>query len=164
MKQFLVLFALPHLCSSLKFKEEWHEYIASIIQRHLDRTLSPVIIIPQFPVVTENVNIDVTRFFLPEVIIWDPLRQFPALFSDKIPPICPESNCGLKMNYIVWQDGSSSRYYPRCIYGTNGCVVLVCQIYRCQQGHFMTGCDPRILQHFTRKEVIPFIIFHKSCV
>lgn len=164
MKLVLLLFLLLHFSSSLKFKEEWHEYIASIIQRHLERTLSSIVLVPQFPVVTEHENVAAAQFFLPEVIIWDPLRQFPAIFSNKIPPICPESNCGLKMTYTVWQDGSCPRYYPRCIYGSNGCVVLVCQIFRCQQGHFMTGCDPRILQHFKKKEVIPFILFHKSGV
>ena len=151
MKLVLLLFLLLHFSSSLKFKEEWHEYIASIIQRHLERTLSSIVLVPQFPVVTEHENVAAAQFFLPEVIIWDPLRQFPAIFSDKIPPICPESNCGLKMTYTVWQDGSCPRCYPRCIYGSNGCVVLVCQIFRCQQGHFMTGCDPRILQHLKKR-------------
>lgn len=126
--------------------------------------MSPIIIIPHFPVLQVDADVSVTQFYLPEVIIWDPLCQFPALFMNKIPPTCTEKDCRLLMKHVVWQDGSSRRYYPRCIYGSRGCVVLVCQIYRCARGHFMTSCDPRILQHFTRKEVIPFILLHKSGV
>ena len=85
-------------------------------------------------------------------------------FVDKIPPICTERDCTLPMKRVVWQDGSSRRYYPRCIYGTRRCVVLVCQMYRCARGHLMTSCDPRVLQHFITKEVIPFILLHKSGV
>lgn len=164
MKYFLVLLCLLHLTASLTFKEEWHEYIAGLIQSHIRKPMSPVIIIPQFPVHHVDTDVSVARFYLPEVIIWDPLCQFPALFINKIPPICTERYCRLPMKHVVWQDGSSRRYYPRCIYGTRGCVVLVCQIFRCARGHFMTSCDPRILQHFERKQVIPFILLHKSGV
>ena len=60
MKQVLIaLFTLLHLCSSLNYKEEGMAQVCNI-QRHLDRTLPPVIIIPQFPVGTENVDGDVT--------------------------------------------------------------------------------------------------------
>ena len=164
MKYFLVLLCLLHLTTSLTFEEEWHQYIAGLLQSHLRKPMSPVIIIPHFPVLKVNADISVTQFYLPEVIIWDPLCQFPALFINKIHPICTERDCRLPMKHVVWQDGSSRRYYLGCIYGTRGCVVLVCQIYRCARGHFMTSCDPHTLQHFAIKEVIPFILLHKSGV
>ena len=66
--------------------------------------MSPVVITPQFPIPKDDVGVTSTQFFLPEVILWDPLCQFPAIFTDKIPPTCDKSNCGLKMMYAVWQD------------------------------------------------------------
>ena len=101
-------------------------------------------------------------FFLPEVIVWDPISQFPALLVNSQLRLCIEPKCNQEMKFVAWQDGSSQRYNPRCVNGVRGCVVLVCKINGCKYGHSITSCDPHLLKYFQPREKIPFILLHKS--
>ena len=75
-----------------------------------------------------------------------------------------EAGCDKHMKFLTWQDGSQQRYNPRCIYGLEGCVLLVCKIYRCPNGHFIATSDPRFLVKFNKRCVIPFFLLHKAGV
>ena len=166
MKVVLIVLLLSQVyssCFSLGFKPEWHPYIVKVIAHHKSCTLPPMIVnILSIPEVSVNIDEnEVHRFFLPEVIMWDPIHQFPILFRDSLPLSCSEESCDCNIKFMQWQDGSTKRYNPRCLYGINGCVVLVCPIYCCSRGHMITACDPRILRHFPEREVIPFVLLHK---
>ena len=101
-------------------------------------------------------------FPLPEIIIWDPLRQFPAVFQCMKNLICPEEQCKQPVTFLTWQNGLKQRYNPRCLYGVRGLVVLVCQIYYFPKGHFLVISDARLLANFPEKTCIPFVLFHRS--
>lgn len=163
MKQAFLILACTQmifLSLAIKFKPEWHQYIANLIRKHERHAFSPVVIIPQFPAADGN-TMSVDHFFLPEVIIWDPLQQFPAMIKIVT---CNERGCGSEMKLVAWQDGSVQRLNPRCLYGSRGCVVLVCKIYRCPKGHLLTSCDIRVLQQIGGSIPIPFILLHKCGV
>ena len=95
--------------SALCFKSEWHNYILSLISSHQKNSFSPVIITPSVPSNVETTDSDIRFFFLPEVIVWDPISQFPALFVNSQPFLCIEPKCNQEMKFVAWQDGSSQR-------------------------------------------------------
>ena len=148
-------------CSTCEgvFQPKWHTYIVELIHQHRQRCLSPVIIAPPIPCAATELTVD--SFFLPEVIIWDPIRQFPAIFSGGR-LLCEDEQCRLPMKLLTWQDGSKQRYNPRCLYGVRGVVVLVGQIHYCPNGHFLTTCNPRFLATFSERNCIPFILLYRS--
>ena len=161
---FFVTFQVYAASVALSFQPEWHPYVVQVIAHHKECTLSPMILNPLAilqPAAETNSVIEAHQFFIPDVIIWDPIHQFPSLFKDIS---CLEDGCDRVIKFKAWQDGSSMRYNPRCLYGIHGCVLLVCPIYCCARGHTITACDPRMLQHFPEREIIPFILLHKCGV
>ncbi len=101
----------------------------------------------------------IEHYFLPDVLLWDPFQQYPLLFKEVF--MCPEDGCGLPMKFLTWQDGSKARYNPRTLYGVNGIVLLVGQIFRCSSGHLVTTYDPRRLSVFPDRSCLPFMLLHK---
>lgn len=149
--------------SGLYFKPEWHRYVLSLIHNHNKSAVIPVII----SCITNAENSDIDALFLPEVIVWDPVLQFPKIFDEhnlQSVMLCNNDKCGKPIKFVTWQDGSTERYYPRCIYGMHGVVLLVCKIYRCPNGHMITSCDPHFLDYFPERNIIPFFLLHKSGV
>ena len=160
-----VLFSVQ-LVSSSYFKPEWHRYVMSLICDHEKCAFLPTILSYvkyRNPDDAVNDYSYMDALLLPEVIIWDPVLQFPVIFDDlQTQLLCNKEKCGKEAKFFVWQDGSTERYYPRCIYGMYGIVLLVCRIYRCSNGHMMTSCDPHFLDYFPERHVIPFFLLHKS--
>ena len=99
---------------------------------------------------------------LPNVIIWDPLQQFPRVFGNQKAMTCLEHNCNHALKALWWQDGSKERYNPGSIHGMKGEVLIIAQILHCSNGHQITTCDARILlSTFSNKLCIPFILLHR---
>ena len=48
------------------------------------------------------------------------------------------------------------------MYGLNGIVLIVAQILHCRNGHQVTTCAARILNQFSDRAYLPFILFHRS--
>ena len=97
------------------------------------------------------------------MIVWDPIKQYPTL-SRHLLEVCYETGCGHPLSFWCWQDGRKSRYNPRCLYGVDGTTVLICQIFRCRSNHFITGCDPRVLNTFSQQISLPFVLLHRTGV
>ena len=148
--------------STLYFQPEWLHHIISLIRDHEKLAFLPVVISSvRHQYAAEGSGNVSALLFLPKVIIWDPILQFPRIFNDLQSQMsCDE--CGKEVKFVTWQDGSVERYYPRCIYGMYGAVILVCKIYRCPNGHLMTSCDPYFLDYFSDRQLIPFFLLHKS--
>ena len=53
---------------------------------------------------------------------------------------------------------------PRKIYGLSSMVLLVGQILHCGNGHQITTYDPRIVDMFSDRMCVPFVLFHRSGV
>ena len=104
---------------------------------------------------------DPQDYFLPDVLIWDPVQQFPTVFGTQEKLKCFEPNCELPLQCLRWQDGYRTRYNPRSLYGLNGPVFLIAQILYCSQQHQITTCDARVLAKFSDKTCIPFILLHR---
>ena len=101
----------------------------------------------------------IQHYFLPDVLLWDPFQQYSSLFKNAF--LCPEDGCNTLMHFLTWQDGSKERYRPRTLYGLNGIVLLVGQIFRCSHGHLITNYDPRLLNIFPDRSCLPFMLLHK---
>ena len=138
--------------------------VLQVIAQHEQRCLSPTIVHPPIPPLLLSSETQGNGFPLPEIIIWDPLRQFPTIFQCMKNIICPEEQCKQPMTFLTWQHGSKQRYNLKCLYGVRGLVVLVCQIYYCPRGHFMATSDPRFLANFPERNCIPFVLLHRSGV
>ena len=152
--------------SSAVFEPHWNKYLLWVIQKHEEATWAPVIVTAPLPPPATLLGIDEDKkYFLPDIIIWDPIKQYPAIGSDLL-SVCYEEGCGSSMKVLCWQDGTKSRYNPRCLYGVNGFTVLLCQIFVCPHHHFITSCDPRVLKAFSNKICIPipFILLHRTGV
>ena len=153
----LLLLLLLNNCEA-GFQTRWHGYIASLLRQHAQFPYAPVVIAAPLPPASEG---DPQDYLLPDVIIWDPVQQFPAVFGAQEELKCFEPNCGLPLQCLRWQDGYKPRYNPRSVYGLNGPVFLVGQILHCSQHHQITTCDPRVLAKFSDKTCIPFILLHR---
>ena len=182
----VLLSCLAGFVSGLHFKTEWCVYVQAIIQHHEKIGLRSSVINPSdlisaligyVPCHEMSVDNDAESSLntdcsvsgslsnLPGVIVWDPISQYPELFHDYQSTFnCVEPTCGKQMKFFTWQDGSHARYNPRCIYGSNGCVLLISRIYRCSSSHLITSCDPSFLQKFNNRSIIPFFLLHKSGV
>ena len=187
---YLFIFIALLSVSQAGLPTDWHGYIAVLIQKHSKCPFAPVIIhapvpppwvptsLPEHtcPSVTTTTAVSsrhstavpppmtatvpsVQHYFLPDVLIWDPLHQYPQLF--RVPLQCPEDGCNLPMQFLTWQDGSKVRYQLRTLYGINGIVLLVGQIFRCSCGHLVTNYDPRLLSIFPDRSCLPFMLLHK---
>lgn len=170
MQSYLLLCLIAVLCvecSAVVFHPCWCSYIAQLIQQHERCPLPPTIIPPPLPPTVSletqrNQQIPLLDYFQPQVIIWDPFQQFPGVLEDPGSLVCIQSGCQQPLRLLRWQDGSKQRYNPRCLYGMNGVVVLVCQIFICPKGHFMTTTDPLLLSKFRERNCVPFLLFHRS--
>ena len=160
----LCLIALAFVQSSAVFQPHWSKYLLFLIDQHEKAVLAPIIVGAPLPPPATLLGIDEDKkYFLPDVIIWDPMKQYPAITNDLF-SVCYEQGCGSYMKVFCWQDGRKSRYNPRCLYGMSGFTVLLCRIYVCPNNHFITSCDPRILKAFLNKVCIPlpFVLLHRT--
>lgn len=96
--------------------------------------------------------------FVPDVILWDPMVQFP---QSPALQICP-SDCGRPLERKEWQNRQQSGSRPRIIHDIDGIVLLVSRTYMCASGHRFLSHDPQILEQFPCASQIPFVLSHKS--
>lgn len=120
-------------------------YLAWVFQQHKSSTWAPTVVAaPMPPSATLKGMIHSDIFFLPDVIVWDPLKQYPSILNSnpETLTICYEEGCGLPLKFQCWQDASNPQYTPRCLYGVNG-FILLCQILTCPHYHcilVILGC------------------------
>ena len=161
----LLLLSILSICNGAILPEHTKSYIVSLLERHKKTPFSAVIISAptrQF-MLTSSQQLEISAAcLLPDVLIWDPPIQYSIIFAEATLP-CFEDRCKQSLEPLHWQDGSIQRYLPRTIHGINEPVLLVCQIFRCRAGHFITTCDPRVLKkYFVDRNTIPFVLFHKG--
>ena len=97
---------------------------------------------------------------LPPVIFWNPIQELPSVFSNEVS--CNRENYKASLKFHLWRYGQSDRTKSRLIHGLTCDIVLVSCTYRCSYGHEVFSTDPIILDAIREKDVIPFILFHKS--
>ena len=128
----LCLFLCALRTCSAVFQPYWRSYIAWLLQQHQRMPFSPVVIPAPLTLPPDLIEalspqtLPGNQYFLPDVILWDPVQQYAGLTSLQI---CYEQGCGLPLKVLRWQDGSKQRYTPRCLYGISGPVLLLCQIF-----------------------------------
>ena len=74
----VVVPSLSGYCNSA-FPNWWHSYVSSLIQTHSWTPFVPVVIVAPIPPPVGYVKAN--QYILPDVIIWDPLQQFPKEFE-----------------------------------------------------------------------------------
>lgn len=150
--------------ASLPSEQLFKEELELLLTRHStvpveanENAMAHTRIIGRFPIA----DLDV----LPDVILWDPLIQFPEYFPKQLNcPRCQENQNAsrLQLKESGWKDARSRRHSPRSIYGTDGKVLVVSREYSCRKGHEIAAHDPTIVNMLPVKTIIPFVFTHKS--
>lgn len=98
-------------------------------------------------------------FFLPSVIIWNPYIIYPHIFP---PGSIKCFHCGMSMHEGYWNDGSSTDKQPRILHGIENTVILVSAVYVCDNRHKLLAHDEIVLDKFPSKNMIPFLLLHRT--
>ena len=114
------------------------------------------VISPPFP--TIGANIEEESFFLPPVILWNPLLTHPLMVKPQL-SFC--LTCKEKFTSTTWNDGSSPTKEPRKLHSMTNQVLLVSAVYTCKRGHKLLAHDAFILKLFP-PVMIPFVLLHKT--
>lgn len=100
------------------------------------------------------------NYFLPRVLLWDPLNQFPLLQQN--PPVCTEQD-----NILVsgqWRYKNTMQ--PRWIYDKNGPIILVLRNYifkskEASHHNFLSG-ECFITDQLSPRIEVPFRLTHRA--
>ena len=128
-----------------------------------DKEPCSAVCIPYKDIVSNVLNVDgdvVTCNFIPNIILWDPLVQFPTLCHQMSK--CLDDSCEHVMERKEWQNGQNTNSLPRLIHGIDGIVLLASRMYVCSSGHRFLSHDERILSRFPSQAQIPFLLSHRS--
>lgn len=107
-----------------------------------------------------NIGGDVDdSFFLPPVILWNPLITHPQIVK---PQLVSCMICKEKITSTSWNDGSSQTRQPRILHSMEDTVILVSATYTCKKGHKLLAHDEHILKLFPSQIMIPFHLLHKT--
>ena len=165
----LLLIWLPALISpeyqvsAVDIPPEWISYVQKMTEQFDKEPWSPVCIPYKEIVSDKHIHVDgdiVSCNFIPDIILWDPLAQFPTLYFHISK--CLADNCEYVMEKKEWQNGQNTNSLPRLIHGIDGVVLLVSRIYVCGSGHRFLSHDERILSRFLSQDHIPFLLSHRS--
>ncbi|CAB3984751.1 Hypothetical predicted protein [Paramuricea clavata] len=173
LRHFLALLSLVVMiliCSESKVNGvdiplEWISYVQKITQQFDRERWSPVCIpYKEIPIKNMHTVMEATPIviynFIPDIIIWDPLIQYPTL-CDVIKK-CLAENCEHIMERKEWQNGRNTNAMPRLVHGIDGVVLLVSRVYLCSSGHRYLSHDERLLGRLPSQNHIPFILSHRS--
>lgn len=96
---------------------------------------------------------------MPQVIVWNPLIQFPLL-QDSMKK-CPRENCDGTLVLHMWSDGQIKGMQPRLLHDIRYMILLVSAIYKCSHEHIIYATDASLLKVIPSIH-IPFILLHRS--
>ena len=158
----LILINSVHVHSAIP--NHWINYFKQLETFFKANPLSclPQTILPNEFLLTQNdQGISYLPFvhFLSPVIIWNPLKQFPTLFSTT-GISC--SKCKWLMHEGQWNTGCHAYDHPRILHDMNSIVVLIGVSYRCPNSHKMLSYDPQLLSLVSKKYTVPFVLSHKT--
>ena len=103
---------------------------------------------------------DMIKCILPTVLFWNPLFELRISFTQEI--TCTHANCTSSLTFYQWRNGVTARARPRIIQALSCNIILVSCTYHCSAGHEVLSTDPAILEAIQEREVIPFILLHKT--
>ena len=135
---------------------EWISYVEKITRQFDDKPWAPVCI--TYSEITTSEAI--THNFIPNIILWDPIVQFPALSNAF--QHCLVEDCKHVLEGREWQNGRNQVLMPRVIHAIDGIVLLVSRNYVCKSGHRYLSHDERILDRLPSSAHLPFILTHRS--
>ena len=93
------------------------------------------------------------------VILWNPLLTYSSVFSTTGLQC---TTCAKVCQLASWNDGGSPYAQPRLIHDIENFVYLVSAVYVCELGHRILAHDQRILDMLPCKDMVPFVLVHKS--
>ena len=146
----------------MKLVKNIFDHLVHLTQLYDKAPHGPEVIAPTFPTIQSHAFLSPWNYFLPGVILWDPLTQFPQYFSAGL--LCPHESHRTKAEALhpkKWKKGDSEKDAPSRLYGKDGTVLLVSRVYVCCQGHEVIGHDTRILEKIPDSKV-PFYLSHRS--
>ena len=136
----------------------WIYYVQKITEQFDMEPWFPVCI--PYNVITIADSGTIVDNFMPDIIVWDPLVQFPTL-SDSLNK-CLAEKCENVMERREWQNGRNPVSMPRIIHEINGVVLLVSRMYVCSSGHRYLSHNERILVALPCPAHLPFVLSHRS--
>ncbi len=89
-------------------------------------------------------------------MLWNPLLQFG-------PVTCLYDECSSVLHTTSWKCGQTGSLQPRLIHELDYVVLLVSAVWSCDNNHYISSTDPRIIDLVHKKYGFqPFILLHKT--
>ena len=110
----------------MKLVKDIFDHLVHLTQLYNKDPHGPEVIAPSFPKSHSQDFLSPWKYFLPAVILWDPLTQFPQYFSTGL--LCPHESHRAKAEALYskqWKRGDSEKDNLRQLYGKDGTVLLV---------------------------------------
>ena len=162
---FLVLSTAVFTANTAEVSKEMKFYVGVLPKQCLRDVNSGEIIQPiiVYPVAGNKIFRERPSSMLP-VLLWDPLVQFPDIFSGFLCPYCAleRKDRTLKATSI-WSDGTSRKRSPRIIYDISPSILLVARRYRCSadSDHLFVSTHKSIMEHLERHKSMAFTLTAK---
>lgn len=156
LKVFGLLFVFCSVSHGVDLPCHWIVYLEQQTSRFDENPWLPSCI----PFISIEANPVADINFVPDIILWDPIVQFPC--SAAAIQQCSSDNCGRPLERREWQNKQQSGLRPRIIHDVDRIVLLVSRRYMCASGHRFLSHDPQILERFPCASQIPFVLSHKS--
>ena len=107
----------------------------------------------------EEVDVVVEDFQQPLILLWNPNITHNKIVEDRLKKCI---TCGSPYTMGYWNDGSSVSKQPRIIHTIDNLVLLVSAVYICENHHRLLAHDEAVLECFSIRCAIPFVLVHRT--
>ena len=161
---FIVIGGVFQFCDSVTLPDHWKKYLSWLENYY---TQNPMLCLPQIMLPNQLILVKGNEEgqglvslipYLPLVIIWNPLQQYPIYFPRGIKcPICEE-----RLFIRSWNTGKDISTQPRILHDIDCVVLLVGLYYSCSNKHNIISYDLRLLCLILDKTEIPFSLSYRT--
>ena len=150
------LLALFSVSYGLDFPCHWFVHLEQMTKKFDENPWLPSSV--AFTTIETEENLVTDNDFIPDIILWDPIVQFPHLAA--VLTKCPD--CAMSLERKQWQNKQQPGMQPRLLHDVDSIVLLVSRTYVCATGHRFLSHDPQVLERFSCASQIPFALSHKA--